>query len=131
MYKNEQSRRNQISKIEDDGGGFKPKSFKSSRSSQKTIDNKPKLSKEQEHDNAIFGTVASKSEANSSVANPIIEFNVVSSNVKSLMHESVSKKIYMIKKFNFNFNFLFKLFEETSTKEKRWKLKLLELIKSN
>lgn len=84
LYKNEQTRRNQISKIDDDGGGFKPKAFKSSRSTQKTA---PKLSKEQEHDNAIFGPVTSKSEA--SLPSQPVQVNVVSSHVKSLMHESV------------------------------------------
>lgn len=97
MYKNDQTRRNQIEKLDDDGGGFKPKSFKSSRSTQQQSANanKSKFSKEQNHDKAIFGPINSavkmKDSANelSSAISPAVEFSVISSNVKSLMHENV------------------------------------------
>ena len=57
MYKNDNVRRKEITKLENDhesGGGFKPKEFKSSRSKPNKTSEKP--SSEQMHDDAIFGT---------------------------------------------------------------------------
>ena len=104
MYKNEQTRRNQIDKLDSEGGGFKPKSFKSSRSTQQSANTKSKFSKEQDHQSAIFGPITStnlmKEPINelNNAASPAVEFSVVSSNVKSLMHENV------------NINYIFYLF---------------------
>lgn len=117
LYKNEQTRKNQIDKLDNEGGGFKPKSFKSSRSTQQSTNTKSKFSKEQEHQNAMFGpsiSTALMKEPITTLNNasgPAIEFSVISSNAKSLMHEN--------------------LFEDTAIKEKRWKLKLLDLLNRN
>ena len=96
LYKNEQTRKNQIDKLDNEGGGFKPKSFKSSRSTQQSTNTKSKFSKEQEHQNAMFGpsiSTALMKEPITTLNNasgPAIEFSVISSNAKSLMHENVN-----------------------------------------
>lgn len=120
LYKSEQGRKH-ISEKLDDGGGFRPQSFKSSRSTKKSTknSNNAKLTAEQEHDAAIFGSKkkvpitanqnldAETKYENAKLAAPI-EVNVVNSNVKTLMHE--------------------KFFEDIIIKEERWKQKMLQLI---
>lgn len=123
LYRSEQGRKHLSEKI-DDGGGFRPQSFKSSRSTKKpTNSSSVKLTADQEHDTAIFGlkrnvtTAANQSvddaEArfeNSELAAPIV-VNVINSSSKSLMHES--------------------FFEDILVKEKRWKQKMLQLINAS
>ena len=57
LHKNENARRKEMNKLENDhesGGGFKPREFKSSRT--KPNASTEKISTEQMHENAIFGT---------------------------------------------------------------------------
>lgn len=119
LYRSEQGRQHLIEKLDKDdpGDGFRPQSFKSSRSTQK---NQAKLSAEQTHENLVYGTrkfqeiSASKKVEESETASvhleAPIEVNVVSSSSNLLMHES--------------------LFEDIMIKENRWKQKMLDLIRA-
>lgn len=124
LYRSEQGRKYTTEKLDknDPGDGFKPQSFKSSRSnktSSKSSGTKSII--EQDHDSAIFGlkrgqigtgTESKQYEQVNRFENvqlsAQIEVNIVSTSSKSLMHES--------------------LFEDILIKEKRWKKKMLELI---
>jgi len=121
LHRSEQGRQYKINTIDDSGGGFVPKSFKSSRSTQKSngTSGSTKLTADQEYESMVYGgkkpsssSIAERRLENSLSSNlsAPVEINVVSSNAKVLMHES--------------------LFEDIIIKEKRWKQKMLELIKS-
>lgn len=103
LHRSEQGRQHVISKIDkhDSGGGFVPKSFKSSRSTQKNgTQGSTKLTADQEYEKMIYGgkkTATSLNLAESKLENSLannlaapVEVNVISSNTKAFMHESVS-----------------------------------------
>jgi len=104
LYKSELGRQHTIERLDksDPGDGFRPQSFKSSRSSKKE---NVKLSAEQEYEAAVFGKSSvrkfseMKTEDLSSVEliEPPIEVNVISSTSNSLMHESVSRFRFRLK----------------------------------
>ena len=84
LHKSEQGRRHHMQKV-DEGDGFKPKSFKSSRATQK-----PAPKQAAEPDNDIFGITKLINPIETPTLVAPVEFNVLNSNSNSLMHENVN-----------------------------------------
>lgn len=114
LHRSEQGRMHVIEKIDksDAGDGFKPQSFKSSRSMKKSGGGQ---SSDQTTVKSTLAVVQrrfteTKAEDYSMKLVAPVEVSVVNASSKSLMHES--------------------LFEDIMVKEKRWKQKLLGLLKT-
>lgn len=94
LYKNESKlRQKEISKIDKESEGFKPKEFKSSRSNRKINDDAKKSARdENEHEKAMFGQTTTDQILNSinqSLSSTGSGMNLT--NEKSLMHPNVSQ----------------------------------------
>jgi len=102
LYKSEMGRQYTIEKLDktDPGDGFRPQSFKSSRSMKKKSF---KTSAEQEYETAVLRKSGVRKSTdtkredlkNVQLLEPPIEVNVINSTCNSLMHESVSEFIYL------------------------------------
>ena len=95
MHKNEITRRKDITKLDNDhetGGGFVPKEFKSSRS-KKQNNVGEKLSSEQMHENAIFGSgvVMPTNKVLDKNAQTQVDINKMTSTERIIMGDIVSK----------------------------------------
>ena len=131
MFKGDRSK--EIRKIDDEGGGFKPQAFKSSRSSkfkqsEDTSYSSTITKKETEHENAMFGprpmgqreTIVVEKKANdesSSANNALTPTTTVSSS-------NVSTKVVTNNSVMHD-----RLFEDIAVREERWRLKMLDLLK--